>query len=40
MLLIELNLVGRRFIRQLGDPRWPVLLLNRLNRQLRSWRAA
>ncbi|WP_268766330.1 hypothetical protein [Mycobacterium sp. Root265] len=40
MLLIELNVAGRRFTRQLGDRRRPVELLNRLNRQLRSSRAA
>lgn len=40
MLLIELNVAGRRFTRQLGDPRRPVPLLNRINRQWRSSRAA
>lgn len=40
MLLIELNVVGRRFTRRLGDPPRPVVLLNRLNRQFRSSRAA
>jgi hypothetical protein len=40
MLLIELNIAGRRFTRQLADRRRPVLLLNRLNRQFRTSRAA
>ncbi|MDF2583035.1 MAG: hypothetical protein K0R33_1678 [Mycobacterium sp.] len=40
MLLIELNIAGRRFTRQLDDRRRPVLLLNRLNRQFRTSRAA
>ncbi|WP_272955805.1 hypothetical protein [Mycolicibacterium frederiksbergense] len=40
MLLIELNVAGRRFTRRLGDRPRPVVLLNRLNRQLRFSRAA
>ncbi|WP_255511494.1 hypothetical protein [Mycolicibacterium sp. P9-22] len=40
MLLIELNIAGRRFTRRLGDRRRPALLLDRLNRQFRTSRAA
>jgi hypothetical protein len=40
MLLIELNIAGRRFTRQLDDRRRPALLLTRLNRQFRTSRAA
>lgn len=40
MLLIELNVAGRRFTRHLGDRRRPAELLTRLNRQLRSSFAA
>lgn len=40
MLLIELNVAGRRFTRQLGDPRRPVLKLNQLSRQWLASRAA
>lgn len=40
MLLIELNVAGRRFTRQLGDRRLPVLRLNPFSLQWRSSRAA
>ncbi|MGW0162288.1 hypothetical protein ACWDUN_23525 [Mycobacterium sp. NPDC003323] len=40
MLLIELNVAGRRFTRQLGVRRPSVLRLNPLNRPPRTDRAA
>jgi hypothetical protein len=40
MLLIELNIAGRRFTRQLGVADLAVFRFNRLNRQLRLSRAA